>query len=130
MSALLLDTHALIWWFADDARLPDAAREAIGAAGSTVFASAVSAFEIATKHRIGKLPNVTALLNDYHALLASQSFEELKINTGHALLAGSLPISHRDPFDRLLIAQAQIDYLTLVSNEQIFDQFGVIRLWA
>lgn len=129
LKGFLLDTHALIWWFNDDSSLPAIAREAISNPDSQIYASSVSAFEIATKHRIGKLPEVTTLLDDYSALLRSQDFTELAVTTPHALLAGALDHPHRDPFDRLLIAQAEIENLTLISNERLFDRFGVKRLW-
>ena len=126
----LLDTHVLIWWFSDSPRLPAAVRNRLETTEDAVFASPASAFEIATKHRIGKLPEVTALLDDYRNHLASQQFSELPVTAQHALLAGSLPFEHRDPFDRLLIAQTQVEQLVLVSNETLFDRFGVIRFWG
>lgn len=129
MSGYLLDTHALIWWFNDSPLLPARARASITDPASTIHASSVSAFEISNKHRIGKLPEVSALLVDYDTLIAGQSFRELPVESKHSLLAGSLDIPHRDPFDRLLIAQARIEGLTLISNERIFDAFGVERLW-
>ena len=129
MSEFLLDTHALIWWFNADSQLPRRARATIANSDTTVFASAVSAFEIANKHRIGKLPEIAALLDDYERLLQGQGFDELAIRSEHALAAGSLAISHRDPFDRMLIAQAQIEGLTVITNERLFELAGVARLW-
>lgn len=129
MTAYLLDTHALIWWFNDDPLLPPSAKAAIADPDSVIHASAVSAFEIANKHRIGKLPEVSALLTDYGDLLRSQDFHELGIGTRHSLLAGSLDTPHRDPFDRMLVAQAKLENLTLISNERLFDQLGIARLW-
>jgi PIN domain nuclease of toxin-antitoxin system len=129
LSGFLLDTHALIWWLTADPELPERARSIIADSDNRVFASTVSAFEIANKHRIGKLPQVAALLNDYVGLIAGQGFAELPISTAHALAAGTLTIAHRDPFDRMLIAQAQIDGLTVITNEHLFEQCGVTRLW-
>ena len=126
---LLLDTHAVIWWFQGNLRLSRQAREAIGRDDSAVFVSAVSAFEIALKHHIGKLPEASRLVDDFDAMLAEQGFEPLAVSLRHALSAGRLPIAHRDPFDRLLIAQALTEDLTLVSNERVFDAAGVVRLW-
>jgi PIN domain nuclease of toxin-antitoxin system len=129
LSGFLLDTHALIWWFNADPQLPQRARSIIADSDNTVLASTVSAFEIANKHRIGKLPQVEVLLDDYEGLLQGQGFGELAIRTAHALAAGSLTIAHRDPFDRMLIAQARIEGLTVITNERLFELAGVARLW-
>lgn len=126
---LLLDTHALIWWGHEDSRLSRLATQQLAAKENTVFVSAVSAIEIATKHRIGKLPEADVLAARFEEEVEALGFSGLPVSLAHARLAGALDIPHRDPFDRLLIAQAMIDGLTLVSNEQIFDTFGVTRLW-
>lgn len=94
-----------------------------------VFVSAASAWEIATKYRFGKLPGASAIVNDVAGTIASQSFTPLPITVLHAQRAGALLGDHRDPFDRMLIAQARSDDLILVSNEELFDAFGVVRLW-
>jgi PIN domain nuclease of toxin-antitoxin system len=94
-----------------------------------VFVSAASAWEIAIKHRIGTLPEAGLLLRDFGGVIAAQGFAELSIDVSHALDAGSLDIAHRDPFGRMLIAQARAEALTLVSNERVFDLPGVARLW-
>ena len=130
MNGFLLDTHALIWWNTNDPKLGSAARSIIEDPDSTVFASAVNAFEITIKHRLGKLPMVETLLADYESVLAETGFAELPISTRHALRAGTLPFDHPDPFDRLLIAQALVEGLTLLSNEQRFDATGVPRVWS
>lgn len=126
---LLLDTHALIWWFLDAPNLSAAARKAITAAQEPVYVSAVSAYEISNKVRLGKLPQAAALDGAFEDFLVAQQFEPLPITVGHAREAGALAIAHRDPFDRLLIAQALAEGLVLVSNEAVFDGFGVRRLW-
>jgi PIN domain nuclease of toxin-antitoxin system len=126
---LLLDTHALIWWLAGDDRLPPAAREAIADDANDVFVSAVSAMEVTTKHRLGKLPDADMLAQDFTAIVADQGFTELPISLAHAAQAGAMTGAHRDPFDRLLIAQALREDLLLVSNEILFEAFGVRRLW-
>jgi len=97
--------------------------------GNDVFVSAASAWEIAIKHRIGKLSAATALATDLVAILAGQGFIELPMTMRHAQLAGSLPGAHKDPFDRMLIAQATLDAMVLVSTEAVFDGYGVHRLW-
>ena len=126
---LLLDTHAFLWWLAGDERLSPIAREAIADEGNVVMISAASAWEIATKHRIGKLPGVAAIMPELGAILDGQGFRELPISFRHGQAAGNLPGPHRDPFDRMLIAQAMIGDMVLVSNEAIFDSYGVRRLW-
>ena len=129
MKGLLLDSHVLIWWFIDSPRLPATLRERILHTKEPVFVSAVTAWELATKHRIGKLPEVSALVAGFGGHVQSQGFVALPISAEHALAAGALDIAHRDPFDRMLIAQAMMENLVLVSNEQIFDGFGVDHLW-
>jgi PIN domain nuclease of toxin-antitoxin system len=126
---LLLDTHALIWWLAGDAALSPKAQQAIADEGNAVLVSAVSAWEITTKHRIGKLPGVANMVADIGAAIADQGFAQLGISVLHGQLAGSLPGAHRDPFDRMLIAQAMLEGLVIVTNESLFDAYGVTRLW-
>lgn len=126
---LLLDTHALIWWYQGNERLSLKARTAIDHADNAVCVSPVSAFEMATKARLGKLPEIDELLRDLPGYLAAENFDVVPVSLRHAELAGDLPIPHRDPFDRLLIAQAQVEQAWFVSNEALFDQFGVRRLW-
>lgn len=126
---LLLDTHALVWWLAGDRALSPAAIAAIGNADNEVLVSAVSAMEISTKHRLGKLPQAELLAQDFEALIDAQGFAELPISCRHGRMAGALGLAHKDPFDRLLIAQALTENLTLVSNEILFDSYGVSRLW-
>ena len=125
---VLLDTHAFLWWLGGNPRMPGSARRAIDAA-DTVFVSAASAWEIATKHRIGKLPQAEAVALDVTGCIAGQGFEELAITVDDAERAGRLPGPHRDPFDRVLIAQAQVRDLAVVSVDRTFDGYGVRRLW-
>jgi len=126
---LLLDTHAFLWWLGGDAALSVRAREAMADAANDVFVSAASAWEISTKHRIGKLPGVAVIIADLDATISDQGFHGLAISVRHGQIAGALPGAHRDPFDRMLIAQAMHETLALVSNEHVFDTFGVARLW-
>ena len=126
---LLLDTHALIWWLAGDEKLSLRARDAIADEANTVAVSAASAMEVATKHRIGKLPDGALLAQDFEAIVADQGFSELSISVRHARLAGEMGIAHKDPFDRLLIAQALAEDMVLISNETRFDDSAVKRLW-
>ena len=126
---LLLDTHALIWALDDSPRLSPIARAAIADPANEILASAVSAVEVTTKYRIGKLPEATRLATAFLPTILAADYVPLPISVEHASLAGSLDIPHKDPFDRLLIAQARIEGVALVSNEQLFDRFGVERLW-
>ena len=126
---LLLDTHAFLWWLAGDESLSVPARAAIADENNDVFVSAISAWEITTKHRLGKLPGVAAIASDLEAAIASQNFIGLPVSVPHGQMGGALPGPHRDPFDRMLIAQATVERLTLVSNEQLFDSYGLGRLW-
>jgi PIN domain nuclease of toxin-antitoxin system len=125
----LLDTHALIWWLAGDEALGRSAREAIADRHNAIFVSAASAMEVATKFRIGKLAGAALLAQDFEAIVAGQGFAELPISLQHARRAGAMNITHKDPFDRLLIAQAQAEDMVLLSNEALFDGFAVKRLW-
>ncbi len=126
---ILLDTHALLWWLDGDVRLSKRARAAIGDERTTCLVSAASAWEITTKARLGKLPGALAVAADVSACLRSQQFTPLDISVDHAQRAGSLPGAHRDPFDRMLIAQAHAENLPVVSNDEVFDGFGVVRIW-
>ncbi len=126
---LLLDTHALLWWLAGDERLPVTAREAVASRDNVVHVSAASAWEIATKHRLGKLPGAGPLAVDFAAEVLAHGFTPLDITLAHGQDAGSLPGPHRDPFDRMLIAQARTERMALVSNEQAFDAYGIVRIW-
>ena len=125
---VLLDTHAFLWWLAGNPRLSGAARRVIEDDANTIFVSAASAWEIATKHRIGKLPQAEAVALDVTGSIAGQGFEELAISVDDAERAGRLPGLHRDPFDRVLIAQALARDLAIVSVDQAFDGYGVRRL--
>jgi PIN domain nuclease of toxin-antitoxin system len=126
---LLLDTHALLWWFSDDPALPKSCRKLIARPDSSVFVSAVSAWEISTKFRLGRLPSASELVQDFGGYLDQENFLNLPVSSDHGIRAGMLPGLHQDPFDRMLIAQAEIEKLFIVSNERIFDQYGARRIW-
>ena len=126
MSALL-DTHALLWWAYGDPQLSSRARHAIE--NDQVYVSAASAFEIAIKFALGKLPHAASVATDIRAYVESQQFRTLAIGFSHAEKAGALPGPARDPFDRLLVAQAMIEDLDLVSNEKPFDAYPIRRVW-
>lgn len=126
---LLLDTHAFLWWLAGSRRLSQSARQAIEDEANDVLVSAASAWEITTKHRLGKLPEAEEVALDVSGAIAGQSFEELPVSVSDAARAGALPTPLRDPFDRMLIAQALRRDLILVSIEAPFDAYGVRRVW-
>jgi PIN domain nuclease of toxin-antitoxin system len=126
---LLLDTHALIWWGERNERLSRGAANAIDSGDHEVLVSAVSAMEVAMKFRLGKLPSAGPLALAFEAETAAAGFLPLPISLTHARVAGALSIAHKDPFDRLLIAQALVEGITLVSNESVFDGTGISRLW-
>jgi PIN domain nuclease of toxin-antitoxin system len=126
---LLLDTHAVAWWFEDSSRLGRAAYAAISDGDNLILVSAVSIFEMTLMHRLGKWPEIADLLGDLDGYLRNQRFETLPLTPQHAEIAGNLDIPYRDPFDRMLIAQAQVEGAQFVSNEMLFDGFDVNRLW-
>lgn len=129
MPQLLLDTHALIWWLTDSRRLSELVRQAIFDPSNDKLISAATAWEIATKHRRGRLPQADALALDLAGTIARQNFEELPISVEDGARAGALPGPLRDPFDRMIIAQALARNLAVISGESIFDRYGVRRLW-
>ncbi len=126
---LLLDTHALLWWWTNDARLSEAARAAIADETNDIWVSAASAWEIATKHRLGKLQEAADAVSRFNDLVAADGFNHLAMNYLHALRAGGYTHEHRDPFDRMLVAQAALEGATLVSCDPVIAQMGVgVRL--
>jgi PIN domain nuclease of toxin-antitoxin system len=125
----LLDTHAVLWWFSDDPALTRPVRKIIADTKNTLVVSAASAWEIATKVRLGKLPSGAVLAADFTGYIEREHFQLLAISVEHALRAGLLPGSHRDPFDRMLIAQAQAENLPILSKEAVFDAYGLRRIW-
>ena len=126
---VLLDTHTLLWWFSDDEALPRKARKMMADTKNTLLVSAASAWEIATKVRLGKLAGAEELAADFLAHLERGGFSSLSITSQHAIRAGLLPGPHKDPFDRMLIAQAQAEDIPILSNEVAFDAYGVRRIW-
>jgi PIN domain nuclease of toxin-antitoxin system len=126
---LLLDTHTLIWVMNDDDRLGASARTAILSPLNQIFVSVASIWEASIKFRSGKFPTAATLLDDPRKVLESLSMENLPISLEHARLAGSFIHAHKDPFDRMLAAQAILEGLTLVSIDSVFDDLPVPRLW-
>ena len=112
---LLLDTHALVWWFRGDQRMPERVRLLIDAEGSVVFVSAASAWELTTKYRLGKMPEAAALVQNFFAFMQRCEFKPLAVSVAHGHAAGLLEGAHKDPFDRMLVAQAIAEDLGLVT---------------
>jgi PIN domain nuclease of toxin-antitoxin system len=126
---VLLDTHTLLWAAFRKDLLSNRARHLAHSQRNEVFVSAVSAWEIATKYRLGKLPKAQALVDDFVPSIQSAGYLPLPISLEHALRAGRLTADHKDPFDRMLAAQAIHEDLALISNDEQLDIFGVRREW-
>ena len=129
MSELLLDTHALLWWWSDDPALSPKAEEALRDSGNDVFASAASAWEIATKFRLGRLPEYEGAVIRFNEFVGDAAMRHLPVTYQHGLRAGSYAAAHKDPFDRMLAAQAELESLVLVTRDAAFKEFPVQVLW-
>lgn len=125
----LLDTHALIWWMTTDSHLSKPAYALIKDQNNISLVSAVSAWEIATKVRLGRLPAAADLIQNFVEDLARERIEILAVTAEHGIRAGLLPGPHKDPFDRMLIAQALAENVPIVSSDRALDGYGVKRLW-
>lgn len=125
---VLLDTHAFLWWVTDDERLTGTAREAIGAADQ-VFVSSASVWEMVTKSKLGRLPTPRPIHEFVPAQLDVNAFQPLAIEVRHALQLSELPDLHRDPFDRMLVAQARAEDLPLVSGDRAIHAYPVTTIW-
>ena len=129
MTGLLLDTHVLLWCWSDDPALSRKARAAISNSKAAVFVSAASAWEISTKARLGRLTAYGDIAWRFNKLVAAASMTHLPVTHLHALRAGSYALAHRDPFDRMLAAQAELESLLLVTSDSAFAEFPVTVLW-
>ena len=128
--SFLLDTHAFIWGLTDPQRLGNAAREVMGSRENCLVVSAASAWEISTKFRLGKLPGADTIVRNFEGYVAELGAQPLDVSTSHALLGGSLGWAHRDPFDRMLAAQALIEGHLLISRDSVFsDVQGLEVIW-
>lgn len=125
---LLLDTHVLVWWWTNDPRLSHGARKAISRESNDILVSAASAWELATKQRLGKL-GLPDAVNRFGELCAADGFSHLAVSWAHAQQAGAYRLAHRDPFDRLLAAQAELERLTLITADPALAAFPAKRLW-
>lgn len=119
----------LLWWFTDDPRLSPKMRTLIGDTSNEVLVSAASAWEITTKHRLGKLEEAAEAVTRFDELVLADGFTHLPISHRHGLRAGSFRTAHRDPFDRMLAAQAELEFLPLITLDPAFAQFEITTLW-
>ncbi len=126
---ILLDTHAFLWWIADDQRLSQVARDAIANPDSEIFVSAASAWEIAIKAGIGRMTLPESARRFVPKHLERNGFVSLPIELEHALTVEELPLYHKDPFDRLLVAQSQAERLTIVTDDPLIQRYNVQTLW-
>ena len=126
----LLDTHTFLWVAYNDARLSAATKNAIKEKNAKIYVSAVSAYEIMNKYRIGKLPEYKYVAENYFAVFKELGADELPISMRHTHFAGEFEWTHRDPFDRLLAAQVAIEKMTLITNDPAFAELSWIKvLW-
>lgn len=125
---LLLDTQALFWWFSDPKKLSSRSRSVIENGAHAVLVSPAVAWELAIKTELGKL-DALPLIVDLPSYVSEEGFTELPITMTHATRAGLLPLHHRDPFDRLLVAQAQELGIPIVSSDRLLDRYGIQRIW-
>jgi len=122
---MLLDTHIFLWWLFDDARLPVKIREYIEDTDNSIYVSAASVWEITTKFRLGKLPEASTIAEDVPKWVEKAGFRALNVTLEHAQLAGSWNISHRDPFDRMLAAQAKLEKMSFASIDGAMKDFSI-----
>lgn len=123
--AMLLDTHIFLWWLFDDLKLPRSIRLFVQDRNNMIFVSAVSAWEITSKFRLGKLPEAASVAKDVPAWIIKAGFEPLPVTPVHAQLAGAWDLAHRDPFDRMLAAQAKLEKMPLASVDPSLGDFPI-----
>ncbi|MDY6855711.1 MAG: type II toxin-antitoxin system VapC family toxin [Thermodesulfobacteriota bacterium] len=122
---MLLDTHIFLWWLFDDPRLSIKIRQLVQSIDNTVYISSASVWEIATKFRLGKLPEAASIAKNVPLWIERAGFQPLNITPEHAQLAGTWDVAHRDPFDRMLAAQAKLERVPLVSDDMALVDFPI-----
>lgn len=127
---LLLDTNAFVWWLRGEPRISPRLRATIEQNPGETYVSAISAYEMSQKYRLGKWPEVAPFMEGFEALAAAANLSILNVTARHALRAGLLPGDHRDPFDRMLVAQAMVEGLRLVSSDRGLGRLGVEVVWG
>ncbi len=126
---LLLDTHVLAWWVLASPLLSARARDEIANPSNRIFVSAITPFEMSTKHRIGKWPDIGEFLERFDSVIREEQFEHLPVQFSHAKLAGSFLVEHRDPFDRMLAAQSIVENMPLITSDSAFAFFEMKTLY-
>jgi PIN domain nuclease of toxin-antitoxin system len=126
---VLVDTHAFVWWVIDSPRLSSRARELFVSEDNEICVSAAVAWELATKVRLGKWAEASPIAADIARVIADSDFSPLTVTIEHARVAGFLAGRHRDPFDRMLAAQSQVEGVPLVSADPVFRAFGISLVW-
>jgi PIN domain nuclease of toxin-antitoxin system len=129
MMRLLLDTHTLLWYDTDKAQLSERVLALAQDRSHEVYVSSLTAWELAIKWKLGKLPSARPLVEGFHSTIRAYGFLELPFSSVHALQAGAFDAVHKDPFDRGLAAQAMAEQLSLLSKDALLDPFGVSRIW-
>ena len=127
---LVLDTHVWIWWIAEPERLSEQAVRMIESSENQVFISTASAWEISIKYSLGKIKLQTSIEDFFMSVVPKCDFSTIKVEFIHALRVASLPHHHNDPFDRLLIAQAQIEKMPIVTTDRKFSKYDIDIIWA
>ncbi|TVQ21405.1 MAG: type II toxin-antitoxin system VapC family toxin [Spirochaetaceae bacterium] len=125
----LVDTHALLWWWAHAEKLSGRVRALIRDPSNTILVSAASSWEIATKYRIGKLPSGARIVQTWDSRMQTSAFTELPVTSAHASKSGILPGDHRDPFDRMIAAQSLIEHISVLSIDSAISELGADRIW-
>jgi PIN domain nuclease of toxin-antitoxin system len=125
----LLDTHTLLWWLFDAPELSPLARGLLAESQHTILVSSASAWEIATKFRLGRLPAAEPLVQDFSKWITRAGFSEIAVTSAHAVRAGMFSHPHRDPFDRMLCAQSAIENAPLITTDNVMREFGVTVIW-
>jgi PIN domain nuclease of toxin-antitoxin system len=126
---VLLDTHVLLWWLAAPERLSTRASQVIGARANTLHWSAASSWEVAIKSALGRIELPSKPRTFLPRVLREQAIEALDITQAHALGVAELPPHHRDPFDRMLVVQARLEKLSILSADEVFERYDVRRIW-
>lgn len=129
MTTVLLDTHVVLWWLEGGGKISRAARTILQDPATRVLVSAASAWEIAIKYKAGKLEAASTLISRFETAIEEEHFIALPISVRHAIQAGMLQGTHKDPFDRMLIAQARAEDVPVVSTDKCFDKYAVRRIW-
>lgn len=123
--AVLLDTHIFLWWLFDDSHLPESIRDTIKRIDNSIFVSSASVWEITTKFRLGNLPEASSVAKNVPVWIEKAGFQAISVTPEHAQLAGAWEMAHRDPFDRMLAAQAKLERIPLATVDRALSDFPI-----